>query len=749
MAVKVTLEHPKVTEVYKSGIFNKVDSFPKLISAINKHALEVYPLGENEEDDDDIKNSRNDLKGDFFEVFTEFLLNVTAHDNRIGFSDIHHNIDDLGVDFVAKGYDGKNAVVQAKFRANIKQPLTYRELSTFGNDALARYGIRSEAQAELTRKELRDADCPEKYVEVIKSTMHNMLVVATTLEAYYHWETVNRGSQFLGYNEIRQLTNNMPNFWQDFRKALEVSAIPPKPRNRKKLWPSQKKVKKAVKKFLQKGSGRGQVIVGTGGGKTINEAEAIADSIRLNGSLIHVVLTPRIALTQQVLREFHDYKPNDISWDLECVCSGEDEKLEFYKEDGDLPNIVDPTCNQERINDWVDSAIRNKKPLVMFATYHSAKKIRRATLKHDVDSSVTICDEAHNLVGEFKKILDETSDTFIPTSQWLFFTATRKVDYSGNGRGMNNEKLFGKIIAKIIPKELMEQGRIVPPRIHIVYYDPGKYIDDYSDEHVLDNIAMIIEGIKEHKRLNPEMARVIVFCGNARTEPKDYMSNRFIKDAFPEFYMAAVTSEYTYERKPGEMSRSASTRKNVFQQFKDHDFSIIFHYDVLSEGIDFPGATGKLPLRSLNNIKIVQGAGRTVRLDLEDRKKLSQGEIQVGNPTGWKKPNGWVIVPVISKNNNDDADRLMDIIRSLRDEGFDIDVDMINGVLINPNGGEEDDFLNPKNLEEKSVVDMWSKDELDKVIQEIRHEIEPKSKATVKPRARLKCDTLNKLRNSC
>lgn len=745
MSVSIHLEHSAVTEVYKSRIFENVNTFSNLIHAINTHALARFPLLENEADNDDIRNERNDLKGRFFEVFVEFLLNATHLDNRVGIHNVKPNeATDLGVDFTGTGHDGKAAVVQAKFRSNIKQVLTYRELSTFGNDALARYHIISESSAEATRQQLHAAGVLPEIYNIVTSTMHNMVVVSTTLEAYYHWETVNKGSQFIGYNEINRLVHGMPNFWKDFRRSLEQSALKPTKRQHRQLWKRiQVPVKEAIIEFLKSDSQkRGQVIVGTGGGKTTSAAEAVADSIRIRNSLIHIVMTPRIALTQQLLREFHDYKPDDVVWNLECVCSGDKEQLEFY-DDTNIPSEVQPTCRLEEVESWIAQALLTKTPLVIFSTYHSVKKIRGALCRNKTVADLAVCDEAHNLVNYFKKVLDLTSDESFTARKWLFFTATRKVDYSGQGRGMNNEDLFGKIIEKIVPRTLIEEGRIVPPRIHLVHYDPNKYIDEHSDERVRDNIAMIVAGIKEHKKRNPETSRVIVFCGDAANEPKGYMNNKIIQRELSEFYMGAVTSEYTYELMPGQTLRRQASRQEIFQRFAEYKFSILFHYDVVSEGIDFPGATGKLPLRVLGNIKVVQGAGRTVRVCPEDRKRLEAGLIKVGDVTGWKKPFGWVIIPYVSRNNEDDAERLMEIIRSLRDEQFDIDLETIDGVIDRPDTRTGDDGLDPKNPERHDPTEGWTSADVKEVIQKIRHEIEPKSKAIVKPRVRKSIDQVN------
>ena len=60
-------------------------------------------------------------------------------------------------------------------------------------------------------------------------------------------------------------------------------------------------------------------------------------------------------------------------------------------------------------------------------------------------------------------------------------------------------------------------------------------------------------------------------------------------------------------------------------QLEDNEDAILFHYDILTEGIDLPAITGVLPLRDLPLIKLIQNVGRSVRLLKEDRENLYSG----------------------------------------------------------------------------------------------------------------------------
>ena len=84
---------------------------------------------------------------------------------------------------------------------------------------------------------------------------------------------------------------------------------------------------------------------------------------------------------------------------------------------------------------------------------------------------------------------------------------------------------------------------------------------------------------------------------------------------------------------------------------------MIFHYDILSEGIDVPGITGVCLMRNLGLAKLLQTIGRAVRLFKE-------------NGINTKKQ-AWVSVAVIN-GDEDDKERVKRFVNAIRDGGFDI-----------------------------------------------------------------------------
>ena len=744
-----TLIHPFVTQAHELKLFNSIKSFKSLIKMINLKASELFPLSDNEEDNENIINERNCLKGDIFELFGEYLLKQFDTDERVSIYDYKPNDSkDMGVDGLGTGSDGNPAVIQYKFRSNPNLPLTYRDLATFGNDSLANHGIISRAEAQRKNElfeqligggSLSELQAREKGWPFTHS-MHNMLIVASTFEVYYTWCDVNRGSRFLGYNQITKLTKGKPQFWRDLKESIKISALTPKKRIQRILKEHQIESAIEIDNFISSDFTRAQIIVPTGGGKTTIEHEAICQSIqhliidkaiqksiKCNDKIggVYIVVAPRIALVQQILREFWSIKKSNIDWEPICICSGRHETKEYYEgeEYGDLK----PTTAMPEIINAIKKS-KEGKNIIFFVTNHSVLKIGKALKKVKREANLIIGDEAHNLTAKnFQQALNVLE---VPTKKWLFFTATRKVDYSGKGKGMNNVERFGHVIYQISPAKLIQSGMIVPPRLHVVNYDPNDTFAEISmhdPENIRNQMAMLVEGIRRHKievsKYGNPSTRVIVFCESAGGA-HDFAESEILQTQLPEFYMAAVTSKH---------ERMTDERKNIFKKFSDAKYSILFHYDVVSEGIDLPGATGILPMRPLGEIKATQGIGRTLRVVKRDRQRLDDNEIIPGDPKGWDKPYGWVILPVQIGRNQDDMERIESIVYSLRCNDYDIDIEEMT-VIEDPKNRKipDPDFDDyPTGEEYPDISDLFSLQDVEEICEEVTHKVERENKARV------------------
>ena len=143
---------------------------------------------------------RDKYVGDGFELLIEALIKLSPVDNRIAIGDYQVvTEDDLGVDGVGKGINGKVATVQCKYRSNSTTVLTANQdhLSNFVMTSLIddRYGVD-------------------------KNDTKNMIVF-TTAKGMHHFtdaEMFKNKVRCLGYEELRGLLDNNELFWHEFRR---------------------------------------------------------------------------------------------------------------------------------------------------------------------------------------------------------------------------------------------------------------------------------------------------------------------------------------------------------------------------------------------------------------------------------------------------------------------------------------------------------------------------------------------------
>jgi superfamily II DNA or RNA helicase len=400
------------------------------------------------------------------------------------------------------------------------------------------------------------------------------------------------------------------------------------------LYPHQSDAFSKITTEIQNnnGSAIGRVVIPTGGGKTLLEA-AILDWQRANNlnTRIHLVLAPRILLANQLIEEYRKFS-GATAYRVIAFHSGhyepEDEKI-VWKE-----------ANTTRYNDVVEAyknAVKNNQDLVVFSTYHSMDKLA------GIDFDTVIADESQYLVSENFGDAWKT----IKGRVRLSFTATERYTASNNGRGLNNENLFGKRLYEIKASELIRLNLIVPPRLHIMYGETR------SEE------AAIVSEVTEMAVEQDRLTRIelgfskILFAMKGTDDVKSIEDNiAKVRKALPLHDIFTITS------KTGAKINGVSIRREQFlKELKTRKDCLIFHYDILSEGIDVPGITGVCLMRNLGLAKLLQTIGRAVRLFKE-------------NGINTKKQ-AWVSVAVINGDEDDKA-RVKRYVNAIRDGGFDI-----------------------------------------------------------------------------
>jgi hypothetical protein len=125
---------------------------------------------------------------------------------------------------------------------------------------------------------------------------------------------------------------------------------------------------------------------------------------------------------------------------------------------------------------------------------------------------------------------------------------------------------------------------------------------------------------------------------------------------------------------------------------------IIFHVDMIGEGIDVPGITGVMPFRNCEISKFVQNIGRAARLHPEDRKRFYDKEINPYMVDKYIKPCSWIIIPEFLSNSEGFSDRFKGIIRKLRSE-YGITKEQV--LITNDRGLADDEEIDTDNELEK------------------------------------------------
>lgn len=248
---------------------------------------------------------------------------------------------------------------------------------------------------------------------------------------------------------------------------------------------------------------KGIVCMPTGAGKTFVQASVIAKEIQKNKGKfgIYVINSPRIMLSYQLLKEVYSFLmyagidarymsvhsggQNDME-DLEKVRIdanyNEGTNIQFAEiENGTSPILI---------REFVEKAKEGNIPCVFFSTYNSADRINDAVPYEKIN--IVMNDEAQYLIQEqFHDIIQTLN-----SKRCYFFTATTIHTPSDKGRGMNNKDSYGEVIYLMTPREAIDKGKMVRPRMHFVI---SKDDIDYSSDDFQSNLPKIItESFSQH-----------------------------------------------------------------------------------------------------------------------------------------------------------------------------------------------------------------------------------------------------------
>jgi len=343
---------------------------------------------------------------------------------------------------------------------------------------------------------------------------------------------------------------------------------------------------------------KGQVIIPTGGGKTICMIDDVMTNIEMiNHGQTFVVVAPRILLAEQLCKEF-----------LELIDTTHTHVMHVHSGDVEYFHTTKP----EQIHMFANVARTAGENCIIFTTYHSLHRIQEA----DIEVNSIYFDEAHNSVQ--RNFFPATEFFSNDSDRCYFFTATPKHSLSVFKPGMNDTAVYGNVICNVPAPQLVEEGYILPPKVVVQQLPQGDFKQS-DDKNLLDTIdANSLNKILIAARSTKQIVRLVSqsdFCKELEDRGYNWM------------YITSKTGAIINGKK---VSREYFFKTlNAWGQ--DGTRFVIMHHSILSEGINVKGLEAVLFMRNMDYIGISQSIGRVIRLG------------------GAEKTFGLVCVPVFDK----------------------------------------------------------------------------------------------------
>ena len=325
---------------------------------------------------------------------------------------------------------------------------------------------------------------------------------------------------------------------------------------------------------------KGQVIIPTGGGKTICMIQDLIHQQAVPTGITTVVVAPRILLAEQLCKEF-----------LEVIDTAHTHVMHVHSGETDYFSTTKP----EKIALFNNVARAAGENCIIFTTYHSLHKVQEA----DIEVNNIYFDEAHNSVQ--RNFFPATEHFAADADRCYFFTATPKHSLTVFKPGMNDPEVYGQVICNVPAPKLVEEGYILPPKVVVKQLPQGEYMQsdeqnllETIDDNALNKILIAARSTKQIVRLVTQTD----FCKQLEERGYNWM------------YITSKTGAIINGKKV--------SREKFFeilnQWGQDNTRFVIMHHSILSEGINVKGLEAVLFMRNMDYIGISQSIGRVIRL---------------------------------------------------------------------------------------------------------------------------------------
>ena len=388
----------------------------------------------------------------------------------------------------------------------------------------------------------------------------------------------------------------------------------------------------------------GQIIIPTGGGKTyimIADCDREVSQTDRNYKTF-VIVAPRILLANQLSEEFESVIKNVK---ILHVHSGETHHFS--------------TTNPHELSVYHNNTLGDK---LIFTTYHSLHRV----LDSDINIDRIYFDEAHN--GTSKVFFEQIRRVAKLNIARYFFTATPRISRSKNSisaeRGMNNAEIYGDKLEETAAKELIDSGTILYPKV-IPFNTDRERTKLNAHEVDCDNLKDIITSLTDN---NP---KVLVSAPTTRilwnmlthTDIRSWLYSQ-------QYNIMHITSKHGAIINGKKVGREEFFKTLTLWGKDDTKKVVIFHYSILSEGINVPGLTHSVMLRNLPTIEMAQTIGRVIRIHEKDKVSMKEGTIPAGQYNLYHKKFGQIVVPMTGKYGQRIAKRLQSVVSYIFIEGI-------------------------------------------------------------------------------
>ena len=331
---------------------------------------------------------------------------------------------------------------------------------------------------------------------------------------------------------------------------------------------------------------KGQIIVPTGGGKTLT---MIVDTQRrhdaINNGTTTVVVAPRILLAEQLCSEF-----------LEIIDTSHTHVMHVHSGETHHYSNTKPV----NIHVFANTARNMGENCIIFTSYHSLHRVMEA----DIEVNTIYFDEAHNSVQ--RNFFPATEFFANDADRCYFYTATPKHSLTISKPGMNDAAVYGQVLINVPAPELVEQGYILPPKVvvkqlplikgrKVMYAEDADNLLETIDDNNIDKTLICARTTKQIMGLISQSD----FCVELARRGYSWMT---------------ITSKTgaIIDGKKVDREKFFDTL-NTWGKDSEKKF-VVIHHSILSEGINVSGLEAVIFMRNMDYIGISQSIGRVIRL---------------------------------------------------------------------------------------------------------------------------------------